>query len=101
MSEAQAAFREFMNRFRFSEPSLTVISNVEARPYDARRVVSLLAEQLTSPVKWAESIQYLRQHGVEEFVETGPGTVLSGLVAAITKGAGERGARPISSHSAS
>jgi len=93
MSDAQASFRQFLQGFRFNEPTLTVISNVEARPYEAQRAASLLTEQLTSPVRWEDSIHYLREHGVETFVETGPGTVLTGLVTAITKGSSTRQVR--------
>jgi len=100
MKGAQTAFRAYLDRFHFREPSLTVVSNVEARPYDAQRIRHLLADQLTSPVRWTDSIQYLQQQGVEMFVETGPGSVLSGLVAAITKATGERGAANINGRSA-
>lgn len=100
MRESQEAFRTFLDGFQFAEPSLTVISNVEARPYEARRAKSLLVDQLTSPVRWTESIGYLQQQGVETFVETGPGNVLGGLVAAITMGSGERAPKKINSHTA-
>ena len=79
MRDAQAEFRAFLDGFELRPPALTVISNVEAMPYEASRTRSLLAEQLTAPVRWVESIHYLKRRGVETFREIGPGTVLSAL----------------------
>jgi [acyl-carrier-protein] S-malonyltransferase len=58
-----------------------VISNVEAQPYTvAGRVKGLLVRQVTSPVRWQESIETLARLGCTAAIEVGPGRVLSGLV---------------------
>ncbi len=83
MQEARDAFAGYLNGFSFGAPAMTVISNVDARPYEAGQVQSLLTRQLTSPVRWVESIQFLKRAGVTTFEEIGPGRVLTGLAAKI------------------
>jgi trans-AT polyketide synthase, acyltransferase and oxidoreductase domains len=80
MAGARSEFAEFLSTIRMSQPKVPVISNVTARPYPESGIRELLAEQITSPVNWMETIQYLRALGETEFVELGPGTVLSGLI---------------------
>jgi [acyl-carrier-protein] S-malonyltransferase len=61
-----------------SEPAFPVWSNGSAAPFaDVRRE---LAENLLKPVRWRETLLALRAHGVERFVELGPGAVLTGMV---------------------
>ncbi len=86
MKDFESAFREFLKPIRFQAPAAVVISNVEARPYTVNKVATLLSAQLTSPVKWVDSIQYLEGLGVETFREVGPGTALTGMVSRIRKG---------------
>jgi [acyl-carrier-protein] S-malonyltransferase len=63
-----------------------VVTNVEAKPnQDAARVVPLLVEQVTSPVRWIECVEELVRQGVTRMVEVGPGRVLSGLARRIDK----------------
>ena len=63
-----------------------VVSNVEARANgDAARVVPLLVEQVTAPVRWIECVEELVRQGATRLVEVGPGRVLSGLVKRIDK----------------
>lgn len=63
-----------------------VVSNVEAKPNsDAARVKSLLVEQVCAPVLWEQIIQNIVAAGVTNFIEIGPGKVLSGLVKRIDK----------------
>lgn len=84
MREARESFVQFMEPLVFREPTMTVISNVEARPYDAGRLKEGLADQMTSPVRWTDSIRYLL--GLGEAVvleEVGPGNVLTKLARAI------------------
>jgi [acyl-carrier-protein] S-malonyltransferase len=58
-----------------------VVSNVEAAPYKDRiRVKDLLVKQVTSPVRWEESVQRLARDGVTEGLELGSGAVLAGLI---------------------
>jgi [acyl-carrier-protein] S-malonyltransferase len=62
------------------------VTNVEAKPNgDAARIVPLLVEQVTSPVRWIECVEELVRQGVTRMVEVGPGKVLSGLAKRIDK----------------
>ena len=51
----------------------------------ASKIKELLIKQITSRVKWRESVEYMINNGVNEFIEIGPGKVLSGLVKRINK----------------
>ncbi len=63
-----------------------MVTNVEAKPNaDVARVVPLLVEQVTAPVRWIECVEELVRQGVTRMVEVGPGKVLSGLAKRIDK----------------
>ncbi len=65
-----------------------VIANVTAAPYrDGERAADVLERQVTSPVRWEESVRAMRGMGATAFIEVGPGKVLSGLVRRIEKDA--------------
>ncbi|CQR73474.1 Polyketide biosynthesis malonyl CoA-acyl carrier protein transacylase BaeC [Sporomusa ovata DSM 2662] len=85
MTEAKNKFAVFLDNFKFSELAITVIANVYARPYKQSAIKQTLIEQLTSPVKWNESIKNLLSLGEMEFEEIGPGRVLTGLVQRIKR----------------
>jgi [acyl-carrier-protein] S-malonyltransferase len=58
-----------------------LVSNVTALPIqDSEQIKNLLIRQIFSKVRWRESILYMIKNGVNEFIEIGPGKVLSGLV---------------------
>jgi malonyl CoA-acyl carrier protein transacylase len=78
MAPAVAALREQLARVTLYAPRVRVFSGVTARPFGDVR--GLLAEALTRPVRWVEVLLALREQGVGRFVETGPGSVLTGLV---------------------
>ena len=70
----------------FKIPSPRIISNVTAKEENDTNVIkSLLIDQITSRVQWRESISYMINEKVTNFVEIGPGKVLSGLVKKINK----------------
>ena len=80
MADAGREFARLLEPLAFRAPRIPVLSNVTARPYEPGRIKELLARQITSPVRWSESIQWLLQQPDPEFIEVGPGTVLAGLV---------------------
>ena len=80
MAEAALEFSAFLEKFTCANPSVPVISNVSARPYETGDVKKMLIAQMTSPVMWIETVEYLMGRGVREFHEIGPGKVLTGLV---------------------
>ncbi len=70
----------------FAQPSVDVISNVDATPYVCCCQISQkLLAQLTKPVRWQQSIEALLAGGVERFYEIGPGRVLAGLMRRINR----------------
>lgn len=64
---------------------IPVISNVTARPHEAAGLKARLVEQVTSPVRWEDSMRYLLEQGFRKFIELGPGEVLAGLLKRIDK----------------
>ncbi len=77
-----------LRHIAWQAPLVPVVTNVEAKANrDPGRIVPLLLEQVTSPVRWIECVQELAQLGITRFVEVGPGRVLSGLVKRIDKSA--------------
>jgi [acyl-carrier-protein] S-malonyltransferase len=78
MASAVPEFTAALERVTVSEPGVTVLSAVTAAPFDD--VPRRLAEALTMPVRWRETMLALHEQGAERFVEVGPGRVLTGLV---------------------
>ncbi len=78
MEPAVEPFRAVVQEIDFAEPRVPVMSCVTAQPFD--NVPELLVRALTEPVRWLDVVRALEARGVVEFVETGPGQVLSGLV---------------------
>lgn len=84
MQPASQAFADFIVPFEFSAPRVPVVSNVTARPHEARSgsgaLKELLVRQIHSPVQWTHSVAYLLGRGAHHFHEIGPGNVLTRLV---------------------
>jgi [acyl-carrier-protein] S-malonyltransferase len=75
-----------LGRLSFSDAAIPVVSNVEAEPNtDGTRIPDLLRRQVTAPVRFTDMIARMQQLGVDQFLEVGPGRVLSGLVARIER----------------
>lgn len=81
MEEPAKKFAEVMETLTFSVPKCPVICNVSAIPQtDPQLIKELLLQQLTSPVRWVDSITALSKMDYGRCIEVGPGTVLKGLV---------------------
>ena len=80
MQPITRSFRGELDAVPFAPMRVPVIGNVYAHPIDYPDVRDELEAQLTSPVRWSETIQYLVSRGVNRFVEIGPRDVLAGLV---------------------
>jgi [acyl-carrier-protein] S-malonyltransferase len=78
MEPAVAPYREVVEQIELREPSVPVMSCVSAAPFDDVR--EQLVQALTNPVRWTEVMAALRERGATQFVETGPGRVLTNLV---------------------
>jgi malonyl CoA-acyl carrier protein transacylase len=77
MASAVPELQAALARTAIAPPRVTVISAVTAEPFDDVR--RRLAQALTMPVRWRETMLALHARGADRFIETGPGRVLSGL----------------------
>jgi [acyl-carrier-protein] S-malonyltransferase len=80
MAVAARSFRGALDAVSFAPAQIPVVGNVYARPIEIIDVRDELEAQLTSPVRWTESVQYLARQGVTTCVEIGPKDVLAGLI---------------------
>jgi [acyl-carrier-protein] S-malonyltransferase len=78
MRPAVKPFKDVVDSIEIAEPRVPVYSCVTAEPFDDIRL--RLVEALTEPVRWFDVVRALDTRGVSDFVETGPGRVLSNLV---------------------
>ena len=78
MAEAVPEFEAALSRVEISSPRVTVLSAVTAAPFEDVR--AQLAQALTVPVRWRETLLAMHDRGGDRFVEVGPGRVLTGLV---------------------
>ena len=86
MKEAAEAFSAYLATVEFSEPRIPLICNVDAAPLAAADAPAHLARHLVEPVRFDRSVSMLADAGATDFVETGFGGVLVGLVKRIDKG---------------
>ena len=88
MKPAQDRLSVDLDATHLEDPQVPLVDNVNAQVVtSASAIREALKHQVTSPVRWEESIRRLRAEGVELFVEVGPGKVLSGLVRQIDRAA--------------
>jgi len=80
MAGAAQEFRAALESVQWAEPRIPVIANATARRVGRGDVIDRLVAQLTSPVRWTESVQFMAGRGVTRFVEVGPKDVLCGLI---------------------
>ena len=80
MMSAQKSFETFLRDFHFSPSKIPVIANINAQLYDAHNIQANLTRQITHPVRFVESIEYAMTHGENNFLECGPGNVLTKMV---------------------
>ena len=86
MEPAQEELAKAILETHFNTPSCPIYQNVTAAPtQDADVIKENLIAQLTGPVKWAQTIQQMREDGASLFTEYGPGKVLQGLVKKIDR----------------
>jgi len=81
MEPARAELEEAIARTHFSKPLCPVYQNVNAKPSSDPETIKVnLVAQLTSPVRWTQSVINMISDGATSFTEVGPGNVLQGLV---------------------
>ena len=86
MQPAQERLAADLRQLNFTALSTSLIVNVDAAPLkDGEMARTALVRQVTAPVRWFESIEYLLTAGVTTFVEIGPGKVLCGLLRQVNR----------------
>jgi malonyl CoA-acyl carrier protein transacylase len=88
MAPAAEALQRALERVEIRAPRCEVVANVTARPHSAAHIATLLAEQLTSPVRWSQSCQWMVGSETTkgaEYHELAPGKTLMGLMRRIDK----------------
>tara|TARA_B100000700_G_scaffold308328_1_gene385843 strand:+ start:12 stop:932 length:921 start_codon:yes stop_codon:yes gene_type:complete len=86
MKPAAEYMKDKIKNTNFLKPNPYIISNVTANEEsDINKIKPLLIDQITSRVRWRESVNYMINEGASNFLEIGPGKVLSGLVKKISK----------------
>ena len=86
MKKAADKMRDKIENTNFLKPVPNIISNVTAKEEsDINKIKPLLIDQITSRVRWRESVEYMIEKGISEFIEIGPGKILSSLVKKINR----------------
>jgi [acyl-carrier-protein] S-malonyltransferase len=87
MAPARERLRPLLLAARFSDASIPIVTNVDARAETLGSALrDALARQVDAPVRWVESVRVLAAEGVDRGIEIGPGNVLAGLVRRIDRG---------------
>jgi [acyl-carrier-protein] S-malonyltransferase len=88
LKPAEQRLEPELRALRVRDPRVPVVANVDAEPKrDAASAIDALVKQVSAPVRWEQVVRRLASEGVTNYVEVGPGTVLSGLVKKIHKDA--------------
>ena len=86
MQSAKDKLKSVLDETNFYDAKIPVYANVSAKPVANKdKLKSVLFEQVTSPVRWEETIQNMIADGYDEFYEVGPGKVLQGLLKRINR----------------
>ena len=86
MNKATLVMREELSKLNFEEPKNTLVSNVTGKEIlNLNELKDLLIKQIENRVRWRESVLLMINKGVNQFIEIGPGKVLSGLIKRIDK----------------
>jgi len=86
MAPAAETMEKVLGKIKPRRPAVPLISNVNAEPEaDAEKILQLLVQQITSRVQWRQSIENMKELGVNDFVEVGVGRVLTGMVRRVNK----------------
>ena len=86
MNKATHVMSEEISKLNFEEPKNTLVSNVTGKEIiNSNELKDLLVKQIENRVRWRESVLLMINKGVNQFIEIGPGKVLSGLIKRIDR----------------
>ena len=85
MAKASEGLKDMLSGMKFAAPEIPVYANLTATPYTADEAErkEWLSRQVCSPVRFVDTVRGMLSAGIDEFVEVGPGSVLTGLIAKI------------------
>jgi [acyl-carrier-protein] S-malonyltransferase len=100
MQPAADAMATVLASIDVRSPRVPIVANDSARPMlEPQAIRDELVYQLTHPVRWVQCVEYMAANGVDEFIEIGPGRVLTGLIKRIASGAATRNINGVASAS--
>ena len=86
MNKATENMKTEIERLNLKKPKISLISNVTANEMkEVSEIKDLLIKQIEYPVRWRESVLFMIKNGTDNFIEIGPGKVLSGLIKRIDR----------------
>ncbi len=86
MNPAKEELKEAIEKITFNQPICPIYQNVDAKPHtNPVEIKENLIAQLTSPVRWTQTVENMIADGVNQFYEYGPGDVLKGLIKKVNK----------------
>jgi len=86
MNQATLKMKQEISKLNFEEPKNTLVSNVTGKEIsNSNELKDLLVKQIESRVRWRESVLLMIEKGITQFIEIGPGKVLSGLIKRIDR----------------
>ena len=86
MQKATIEMKQKIVKTEFKKPCVDIVSNVTAQPLNnPDEIKKLLIDQIEKPVRWRESVYNMINAGINQFIEIGPGKVLSGLIKRIDR----------------
>ena len=75
-----------MEKINFRNAQISIISNFKAKPeIEPKEIVENLTQQIISPVRWVETVEFMINNGVDTFIEFGPGKIVSRMIKAIDR----------------
>ena len=81
MESAREELAKAIAEANFSEPICPIYQDVDAKPHtNPEEIKENLVKQLTAPVRWSQIMAQMKEDGMTEAVEVGPGKVLQGLI---------------------
>ncbi|MGL4790478.1 MAG: ACP S-malonyltransferase [Anaerotignaceae bacterium] len=86
LEPASVKLAKELENMEVSPMEVPVITNVTAQPVEKDEIIPILINQVMSPVKWEDTLNYLSSQGVDTFIEVGCGKALSGFVKRTLKG---------------
>lgn len=81
LSKAKELYEKELGKINFNKGNKTVIKNIDGTPYEEKdKIKEILAKHIISPVRFDKTIQYMKENGVDTFIEIGPGKTMIGFI---------------------